>query len=874
MSENSAITRLSVVQHEEADPRCKMGVCVCIHGHFYQPPRENPYLGAIEAQPGAAPFHDWNERIHHECYRPNAYARILNEQGEVIDIVNNFAYISFNIGPTLMSWLERHDPETYRRILEADRASCDRLSGHGNAIAQVYNHIIMPLASDRDKRTQIRWGKADFVARFGRDPEGIWLAETAVDYPTLEALVDEGFRFTILAPSQVQRCRPLPTKNEPSPDWHEVGGGQIDPTRPYRCYLDSTHPNGSRRYIDVFFYDGPISRDMGFNDVLGSSQHFAGRIGQAVRGDHRPSQIIGVATDGETFGHHKGGAEKTLAYAVTKEFPGWGWTVTNFAHYLSCTPPTWEAELKPVTAWSCSHGVDRWQDDCGCGGGGQWHQKWRRPLREALNWLRDELMDVFEVNGARFFRDPWAARDGYVHVIRQRTEKSRQEFFTAYQSHELMDSEKVEALRLLEMQHHTLLMYTSCGWFFDEVSRPEGTQILRYAARAIELAGEVTGLELESQFIERLEPGLSNVPQFYNAAGVYRQLAIPSQVSLEQVAAHYAMSSLFTPYQQEQRLYCYTIHQQDYQVQRMGPLSLAVGRLQIMSDVTGDRSDLSFAVLHLGGWDFHCCVNGFRRRLDYQRAKESVLAAFTSASSAQVILAMNATFGDHAYNLQTLFTEERHRIMQLLSRDTLQRLDQLYSQVYRNNYGLIKAFHRDGLPVPQELQVAAEVAIRHRALESLRLLEQDTSDLNGGPLHRGSVHLMQLETIAHEANQFRCDCQIPEGQRILEGVIWRSLRHFLDNPRPENLLEDVDWLRRLIELGSNLGGISLVRSQELYWTHVTEWLDFIRTLEPARAAAMLKPLLKLAQCLAIDPNALLAHGNDLRQLAALEQSHS
>jgi alpha-amylase/alpha-mannosidase (GH57 family) len=870
MSEKSAISQASVPQ-QAADPHCETGVCVCIHGHFYQPPRENPYLGAIEAQPGAAPFHDWNERIHHECYRPNAYARILNEHGEVIDIVNNFAYISFNIGPTLMSWLERHDPETYRRILEADRESCQRLDGHGNAIAQVYNHIIMPLANDRDKRTQICWGKADFVARFGRDPEGIWLAETAVDYPTLEALADEGFRFTILAPSQVQRCRPLPTAELPEPDWHEVGGGQIDPTRPYRCYLPSTHPDGSHRYIDVFFYDGPISRDMGFNDVLGSSQHFAGRIGQAVRGDHRPSQMIAVATDGETFGHHKGGAEKTLAYAVTKEFPAWGWQVTNFAHYLSCTPPTWEAVLKPVTAWSCSHGVDRWQDDCGCGGGGLWHQKWRRPLRDALDWLRDELKDLYEVNAARFFQDPWAARDAYVHVIRQRTEKSRQDFFAAHQTHELTDSEQVDALRLLEMQHHALLMYTSCGWFFDEISRPEGTQILRYAARAIELAGEVTGVELEPQFVERLEPGVSNVPQFDNAAGVYRQLAIPSQVSLEQVAAHYAMSSLFTPYQAEQRLYCYTIHQQDYQVQRMGPLSLAVGRLQITSDVTSDRSDLSFVVLHLGGWDFHCCVQGFRRRLDYQRAKDSVLAAFTSASSAQVILAMNEAFGDHAYNLQNLFTEERHRIMQLLSRDTLQRLDQLYSQVYRNNYGLIKAFHRDGLPVPQELQVAAEVAIRHRALEGLRLLEQETIDLNGGPLHRGVVHLMQLETIAHEAHQFHCDCCIPEGQRILEGVIWRSLRHFLDNPRPEHLLEDVDWLRRLIELGHNLGGISLVRSQELYWNQVIHWLNYLRQQESAQAMAMLKPLLKLAQHLAIDPEALLAHGEDLRQLVALAE---
>lgn len=871
MSEISTLAQPSVLQHHEADPRCETGVCVCIHGHFYQPPRENPYLGAIEAQPGAAPFHDWNERIHHECYRPNAYARVLNEHGEVIDIVNNFAYISFNIGPTLMSWLESHDPETYRRILEADRDSCDRLSGHGNAIAQVYNHIIMPLANDRDKHTQIRWGKADFVARFGRDPEGIWLAETAVDYPTLEALVDEGFRFTILAPSQVQRCRPIPSPEHPSLDWYEVAGGQIDPTRPYRCYLPSVHPDGSQRYIDIFFYDGPISRDMGFNDVLDSSQHFAGRVGQAIRGDHRPSQILGVATDGETFGHHRGGAEKTLAYAVTKEFPNWGWTVTNFAHYLHCTPPTWEAVLKPVTAWSCSHGVDRWQDDCGCGGGGLWHQKWRRPLRDALDWLRDELVDIFEVNGAKFFKDPWAARDAYVHVIRDRTQKSREIFLAAHQSHELTPAEKVDALRLMEMQHHALLMYTSCGWFFDEISRPEGTQILRYAARAIELAGEVTGVELESQFIQKLEPGLSNVPQFGNAAGVYRQLAIPAQLSLEQVAAHYAMSSLFTHYHREQRLYCYTIHQHDYQVQRTGPLSLAVGRLQITSDVTGDRSDLSFAMVHLGGWDFHCCVRSFRRRLDYQRAKDAVTIAFNSGSSAQVILAMNETFGDKAYSLQTLFTEERHRIMQLLSRETLQRLDQLYSQVYRNNHGLIKAFQRDGLAVPQELQVAAEVAIKHRVLEGLRALEQETSDLNGGPLHRKSAYLVDLEAIAHEAQQFQCDCATPEGQRMLEGIIWRSLRRFLDSPHHETLLEDVDWLKRLIELGQNLGGISLVRTQELYWHSVEDWFSYLRQLEPVKATAALKPLLKLAEYLAIDPNALLVYGAELHQLVETVQ---
>jgi alpha-amylase/alpha-mannosidase (GH57 family) len=350
-------TAESPTQPDPIDPRTDplqtaIGVYVTVHGHFYQPPRENPYLNAVERQPSAAPCHDWNERVHQECYRPNAFARVLNNQGEVVEIVNNFEYLSFNLGPTLMSWMERHDVETYQRILDADHKSCERLNGHGNAIAQVYNHIIMPLANERDKYTQIRWGKADFHKRFGRDPEGIWLAETAVDYPTLEALVAEDIKFVILAPSQAQRCRPMQDHDA----WIEVGGGQIDPVRPYRCYLP-----GREKYIDIFFYDGPISRDMGFNDVLLSSGHFAGRIGMAVRGDHHPSQLISVATDGETFGHHKKGGEKALAYALIEEFPKRGWTVTNYAHYLSLSAPTWEVELKPVTAWSCSHGVDRWQ---------------------------------------------------------------------------------------------------------------------------------------------------------------------------------------------------------------------------------------------------------------------------------------------------------------------------------------------------------------------------------------------------------------------------------------------------------------------------------------------------------------------------------
>lgn len=805
------------IHHQSSDPlKVAMGIYVTVHGHFYQPPRENPYLNAIERQPSASPFHDWNERIHYECYRPNAFARVLNDQSEVMGIVNNYELLSFNVGPTLMSWLEQYDIETYQRILEADRLSCERLNGHGNAIAQVYNHIILPLANERDKYTQIRWGKEDFRSRFGRDPEGMWLAETAVDYPTLTALVDEGIRFIILAPSQAERCRPIPTAEQPHPQWIEVGGSQIDPIRPYRCFLPNR--SGDRNYIDIFFYDGPISRDMGFNDVMNSSQHFARRITQAVRGDHRPSQLISVAIDGETFGHHKSGAEKALAYALFVEFPSRGWTVTNFAHYLSLHTPTWEVQLKPVTAWSCSHGVDRWQDNCGCGGGGGWHQKWRRPLRDSLDWLRDQLIQVYEQVGKSLFLDPWLARDEYVQVIRDRSVANLHRFLTRHQIHKLNPTEKVDALRLLEMQRHALLMYTSCGWFFDELSRPEGTQVLQYAARAIELAGETVGIELEREFIKRLAYAPSNVDLFQDGAEVYRQLVQPAQISLNQVAAHYAISSLFTTYAQEQRVYCYTAYQQDYQLQRIGALTLAVGQVHLISEITRENANLVFAVLHLGGWDFHCCIQPFAGRRTYTQIKESLFESLRLASAAQTILQMGRIFGDQSHSLQTLFAEERHRIMHLLSHETLTRLDQLYTQVYRDNYGVLLAFHRDALDVPQELQVAADIAISHRVMTSLQALERETSNY---PFSSPTVclgHLAELEAIATESNTMRCHLKLPQGKRILEQMILRSLWHLLHDFNPATASADIQFLERLIHLGGLLKlDLALDRAQELYF---------------------------------------------------------
>ncbi|MDB9446855.1 DUF3536 domain-containing protein [Anabaena sp. CS-542/02] len=860
-------SHLTVHENNQIDPlKQATGVYVTVHGHFYQPPRENPYLEAIERQPSAAPFHDWNERIHWECYRPNAFARVFNDRGEIVEIVNNYEYFSFNIGPTLMSWLERYDFEVYQRILEADTKSCQRLQGHGNAIAQVYNHIIMPLANERDQYTQIRWGKADFRSRFGRDPEGMWLAETAVDYATLEALVAENIKFIILAPSQAQRCRPLPTEDDPEAEWQEVGGSQIDPTRPYRCYLQGSGGTDqqSRPYIDIFFYDGPISRDMGFSDVVYSSSHFAGRIGSAIRGDHRPAQLISVATDGETFGHHKKGTEKTLAYAFVGEFPKRNWTVTNFAHYLSLNTPTWEVEIKPATAWSCAHGVDRWQDDCGCGGeGGVWHQKWRRPLRDALNWLRDRLIDVYEEHGRQLFNDPWLARDEYIQVIRDRSVANVNRFLSRHQTHKLTPAEQVDALRLLEMQRHALLMFTSCGWFFEEISRPEGTQILRYASRALELAGDVAGVQLEKAFIKRLSLAPSNVDIFKDGAAIYRQMVQTAQVSVKQVAAHYAISSLFGNHKStekpnshgnQKRVYCYTVHEIDYHLQRMGSLALAVGNLKLVSEITGESESLVFAVLHLGGWDFHCSTQLFTGRREYSQLKEKLFTSLKHASAAHTLLVMTQLFREETFSLQNLFAEERHRIMRLLSQETLTRLDQLYTQVYRDNYGVLMAFHRDELEVPQELQVAAEIALGSRCMLILRSLEQDITE----PI-LSLNHIVELEAIATEAKHLHCRLNIPEGKQILEQLIMRLLWQLLHDLNG-SFATQIQCLERLIDVSYQLNiGISLHKSQELYFSCLSTQIRplCLTTLKNTEENYQCRQLLKLGQKLAVDVSHVL-----------------
>src|SRR3954470_9347917 len=418
---------------------------ICIHGHFYQPPRENPWLEAVETQDSAHPYHDWNERITAECYGPNASSRILDARDRIVQIVNNYASISFNFGPTLLSWLEQREPDVYAAIIDADRVSRDRFGGHGSAMAQAYNHMILPLANERDKRTQVHWGAIDFERRFGRRPEGMWLPETAVDVDSLEALAEEGIAFTILEPHQALRWRKIGDD-----DWTEHAGA-IDPTMPYRCNL----PSG--RSIDLFFYDGPISRAVAFERLLGRGEDLAHRLLGAFEEGRTHPQLVNIATDGETYGHHHRNGDMALAYALDYINEQKLSRIANYGQFLAEVPPTHEVEIVENTAWSCSHGLGRWESDCGCSTGGEgWNQQWRTPLRDALDWLRDECIAIFETRGSAMLRDPWDARDDYIDVVLDRSDGSLERFLA---KHARAESNTVTSLDLLEMQRNAMLMY-------------------------------------------------------------------------------------------------------------------------------------------------------------------------------------------------------------------------------------------------------------------------------------------------------------------------------------------------------------------------------------------------------------------------------
>jgi alpha-amylase/alpha-mannosidase (GH57 family) len=498
---------------------------ICIHGHFYQPPRENPWTGEIEKQDSAAPYHDWNERIYNECYKPNAHAQIINDKGEILEEIDNYQSINFNFGPTLLNWIKTKHPDTYREIIEADEQSIFLHNSHGNAVAMAYNHIIMPLANKQDKITQVKWGLKDFEYHFGRKSESIWLPETACNWETIEVLINEGIKYIILDVSQAQRIR-----KTGDAEWIDVSNSNIDPKMPYRCFSRIN----KEKSIDIFFYDGPVSKAVAFDDVLKSSANLMDKIIHAVPPNSAENPIVSVATDGETFGHHKKFAERTLAYFLTVLAPENNLKNVNFGEYLELHPPTYEVEIKEGkngegTSWSCPHGVERWKADCGCGGGGAWNQKWRAPLREAMNWLRDELIVIYEKEGSKYFKDMWLARNDYIDLILEKNENRVIKFFNDHAKKILSHKEIDKCYALLEMQKYSMFMFTSCGWFFSEISGLESVQIMQYAAKAIELAKEISRRSLGRKFKKMLELAPSNVKEYKNGKIIYEKLVIPAK---------------------------------------------------------------------------------------------------------------------------------------------------------------------------------------------------------------------------------------------------------------------------------------------------------------------------------------------------------
>ena len=703
---------------------------VCVHGHFYQPPRENPWLEAVETQDSAAPYHDWNERITAECYAPNGAARIVDRENRILRITNNYARMSFNLGPTLLSWLEEKAPLTYAMVRAADRESQQYFSGHGSAMAQVYNHMILPLATTRDRITQIRWGIADFEHRYGRKPEGMWLAETAVDLESLDLLARHGILFTILAPSQCARVRRMAAEGAHEERWFDTPDGTVQTTHPYRVHTSAGYS------IAVFFYNGPTSRAIAFDGLLNSGDGFARRLMQGFSDSDAP-QLVHVATDGESSGHHHRHGEMALAYALQLIDQGPA-RLTNYGEFLERFPPQDEAEIVEDSSWSCFHGVERWRADCGCNGGHPgWKQEWRAPLREALDWLRDTVAPLVRDAGRTLLTSPDAARNDYISVVLDRSRASVDHFFTRHAARSLTPEERTRALQLMELERNAMLMYTSCGWFFDDISGIETVQVVTYAARVIELAAALfpeTRGTLEDAFTELLAKAHSNDPECRDGRYLYDQRIRPMAVDLEQVAAHYAISCVY-PQQpgdaslaEKNRLFCYTIDHLWETTMPYGLGQLRMGRLHLCSVLTEECEQVGYGVIHFGDQNVSAAV---KRMEAEEQPLLTALAheiedAIDASNLPEVVRLMDDYFGESRYSLTSLFADEQRRIVQNILRPTVAALEATLTDLYASHASLVHFLSRNNLPQPAALRAAGQFAIQTQLKHAL---EADPIDL-------------------------------------------------------------------------------------------------------------------------------------------------
>ena len=753
---------------------------VVIHAHFYQPERLNPWTGVLEPEPSAAPDRDWNERVHRECYRPNAFARIFDGDRRVRNLVNNYERLSFNLGPTLLSWMERAHPATYAKVLDADWRSSVR-TGHGNAIAQAYNHLILPLANARDVRTQIRWGLADFRHRFSRPAEGMWLPEAAADRSTIDALIEAGVRFTVLAPHQGQRVR------RPGGQWQDVDGA-IDTSRPYR----HEHSDGSGRWTSVFFYDGPLSQALAFDPATTEASVLVERL----RGARRADGLVHAAVDGETFGHHHPFAELGLAYALNVAGPAAGLEPTNYGAYLEQHPAVDEVQIHAEpTSWSCAHGVGRWERDCGCSTDGRpgWNQRWRTPLRAALDVVRDAAIDAFETRGRQLLRDPWKARDDYI-AVRLRT-MTPTAFLARHARSSLSESEQTDIWSLLESQRHAMVMYTSCGWFFADVSGIETVYVLRSAARVLDLLEEVGVPAPRAEMLTLLSEATSNKPEAGTGADVWHSHVATATIPPSRVAAHLTLlSTVRAPVPSQLEVAGYRASIADLRHDSRGPISLTTARIHLTSTATARTTSFGCAVVHLGGLDFTGALMRADSQSEYQEAVAALWQVFPTASLGKLLRRMSDTFGTAEFGLDAALTEGRSEIARHVSEELDQRFGDEYRRLYQTHRRELEMLTAAGYQLPRNLRAAAELAL------STEMEDRVAVALATGPLN-GAASFAAVREILESARSNGYDLDVEPLRSSLTANVTEAAKQACASLDPA----DVAHLDRWLELSELLG---------------------------------------------------------------------
>jgi hypothetical protein len=648
--------------------------------------------------------------------------------------------------------------------------------------------MILPLANRRDKETQVIWGIRDFEQRFGRKPEGMWLAETAADTESLEVLAEQNILFTVLAPRQAKATRRMGDQ-----EWRYAHDNPVDTRRAYRCNL----PSG--KDIAIFFYDGDIAQGVAFNGLLFDGKGFAERLMEGFDSGSDSPQLVHIATDGETYGHHHRNGDMALAFCTEYIDDNEDVSLTNYAQFLAMFPPEFEAEIVENSSWSCVHGVERWRSNCGCNTGKpDFNQEWRAPLREALDWLRETLIEIFEQEGTKVFRDPWEARNEYIRVILKRNDDSVDKFIKNYA---IADVDVNKTLRLMELQRHAMLMYTSCGWFFDELSGIETVQVIQYAARAIQLSKQLTERILEGEFMNRLEKAPSNLLLYKDGAGVYKKLVVPSKVNLSRVGMHYAVSSIFEDEPENLPLFNYQATNEFFVKKEAGEQKLVIGIARVRSLVTRSEKRFAFAVIYLGKHDL---IGNLSLNIELDKfsgMQFRMIDAFEDGRLGDVMTIMQTYFGPEKYSIWFLFKEEKRRILDMISKQGLGDIEASLRRAYDRDYPLVNALANNDIPIPKAYRSTFEYILNADLIKCF------------GP---DRISTKSLERIAAEMKRWNMTIEDPKAvERRAGDGIYNELKRIQaepDNPKRIQRLNRLFHILEEFKLEPNL-----YRCQNLYF---------------------------------------------------------